>query len=91
MTSPHRHNDTHTTDNRAALRDLHWAIREHQRAKRAGEAFEPPMDMGGRRANTSLVLATCECSREVRMAPGVLADGVIVCGICSTPFRPVRR
>ncbi len=88
----HRH-DTHSTthDNRAALRNLQWAIREHQRAKRAGALYAPHADPGGRPATTSLVLATCECSREVRVAPGMLADGVIVCGVCSTPFCPAAR
>lgn len=93
MHSPsHRHTtQTDTSDNCAALRDLQWAIREHQRAKRAGELFHSHADPGGRPAMTSLELATCDCSREVRVAPGMLADGGIVCGICSTPFRRVAR
>lgn len=88
----HRHT-THipTSDNRAALRDLQWAIREHQRARRSGEFFHSPADPGDRPAITKLELATCECSRELRVAPGMLTDGAIVCGVCSSPFRPVGR
>jgi hypothetical protein len=87
MYSPDRHN---THNNRAALRDLQGAIREHQRAKRSGEHFVPHADPGGRPANTSLVLATCECSREVRVAPAMLDEGGIVCGVCLSPFHPAR-
>jgi hypothetical protein len=85
MYSPHRH---HPHANRAALRDLQDAIREHQRAKRAAGAFADP---GGRSVTARLELATCDCSREVRVAAGMLAGGGIVCGFCSTPFRCVAR
>jgi len=90
MHPPPQQYDTHiaTGDTRAALRDLQHAIREHQRARHAGETFALG-DRVDRPATTTLVRATCDCSREVRVAPGELADGVIVCGICATRFRPV--
>jgi hypothetical protein len=88
--STHRHNvHTPAGDNRAALRDLQWAIRVHQRVKR--ELVSHDADPGGRPAVTSLELATCDCSRELRVAPGMLSDGGIVCGICFAPFRPAGR
>lgn len=80
-----------TSRNRAALRDLQEAIREHQRIRRAVDALEAHADPGGRRADMHLELATCECSRHVRVAPGILAEGAVVCAVCSTPFRPVER
>jgi hypothetical protein len=85
MHSPsHRHNaHIANADNRAALRELQSAIREHQSAKRAGAGEHP--------APASLELASCDCAREVRVAPALLADGALVCGLCSTPFRPVAH
>ena len=76
---------------RRAPRPLSGSIREHQRARRAGELFHPPAHPGDRPAITKLELATCECSRELRVAPGMLTDGAIVCGVCLSPFRPVGR
>jgi hypothetical protein len=78
-------------DNLAALRDLQHAVREHQRAKRAADALDRYADPGGRPVVTNLQLAMCECSRQVRVAPSMLAAGEIACGICSTPFRLVDR
>jgi hypothetical protein len=36
------------------------------------------------------VACVCGCGRRIRAAPnnGVLAQGPIVCGLCSTPFQP---
>ena len=34
------------------------------------------------------VACVCGCGRRIRAANGVLAQGPIVCGLCSTPFQP---
>lgn len=35
-------------------------------------------------------MAACGCGRNLRIAPGVLAKGPVLCGLCSTEFAPKR-
>jgi hypothetical protein len=44
-----------------------------------------PLVAGGK---TTTPPCLCACGRRSRVAPSVLADGPITCGICHTPFQP---
>jgi hypothetical protein len=46
---------------------------------------------GRRRPDHNLKPCDCGCPRRIRIAPGVLALGPIVCSVCDQPFRPVKR
>lgn len=43
------------------------------------------------RAQASPPACVCACPRRIRVAPGVLAAGTIVCGVCDQPFTPDAR
>jgi hypothetical protein len=61
----------------ATIRQLEQAITLHRRSELAG---------AGAAGGTNLSLAVCRCPRRIRVAPGTLAAGPIVCAICSQPF-----
>jgi hypothetical protein len=63
----------------STIATLQRAITLHRRA-------EPgPRAAGG----TNLTPAACACPRRIRVAPGTLAAGPILCTICSQHFAPV--
>jgi hypothetical protein len=41
-----------------------------------------------RRGGTNLTVAACACPRRIRVAPGTLASGAIICEVYGEPFRP---
>jgi hypothetical protein len=59
------------------IRALQRAITLHRRNEPSATG-----DAGG----TNLAPADCGCPRRIRVAPGTLAAGPIVCAICSQPF-----
>jgi hypothetical protein len=62
----------------SALADLERALLAH----RLRERPSPP-----RAPNRSGAVAMCACGRRIRIAPGVLALGPVLCGVCVQPFR----
>jgi hypothetical protein len=45
----------------------------------------------GRTNNNNGVTAACACPRKIRVAPGVLDLGPIVCDLCDTPFATAEQ
>jgi hypothetical protein len=64
------------------IRALQHAITLHRRN-------EPSTT--GDAASTNLAPADCGCPRRIRVAPGTLAAGPIVCAICTGEFRLIDR
>jgi hypothetical protein len=62
------------------IADLDRAITLHRR-------HEAPSAGGARPGN--LVPAACACPRRIRVAPGTLALGAIICSVCASEFPPV--
>ncbi len=61
----------------AVIADLQGAITLHRRSEHSDGA-----SAGG----SNLIAATCACPRRIRVAPRTLAQGPIVCTLCSAPF-----
>lgn len=62
------------------ITELQHAITLHRRS-------EPgPGANGGR----NLIAAACACPRRIRVAPGTLAQGAIICAICASEFAAVK-
>jgi hypothetical protein len=65
----------------AAIDTLERAIALHRRN-------EPTASGGDRSGN--LLAAACRCPRKIRVAAGTLADGPIVCAVCTHAFEPIK-
>ncbi len=65
----------------AAIGELERAITLHRRSEQTGADI----------TSSNLAPAACSCPRRVRVAPGTLARGPIVCGICGVAFEFVAR
>jgi hypothetical protein len=50
-------------------------------------SFRGPAARHGSSGGGVRVKAVCDCGRNVRVVPSVLAQAPIVCGACGTPFR----
>ena len=61
---------------------LEWALSAHREGER--------QPSGRRRPDGNLKPCDCGCPRRIRIAPGVLAQGPIICTVCSQSFRQVR-
>jgi hypothetical protein len=55
------------------------AITLHRRSE------APPAHAGG----ANLVPAVCACPRRIRVAPGTLSQGAIICAVCAHEFQAV--
>jgi hypothetical protein len=58
---------------------LEQAITIYRRHERGGP--EPAQ-------RSKVAACVCGCPRRIRVAPGVLAAGPIICGVCGQPFEP---
>ncbi len=61
----------------------HSAATEHDSAR----SFRGPAGRHGSSGGGVRVKAVCDCGRNVRVVPSVLAQAPIVCGGCGKPFR----
>jgi hypothetical protein len=64
----------------STIAELERAITLHRRSESG------PAAAGG----SNLVPAVCACPRRIRVAPGTLAQGAIVCAVCSREFAAVK-
>lgn len=74
---------------RATAERLQRALSAHLAAT-SGEtarSFRGPAARHGSSGGGVRVKAVCDCGRNVRVVPSVLAQAPIVCGACGTPFR----
>ncbi|MFX4291391.1 hypothetical protein [Streptomyces bohaiensis] len=74
---------------RATAERLHRALSAHSAAT-SGEttrSFRGPAARHGSSGGGVRVKAVCDCGRNVRVVPSVLAQAPIVCGACGKPFR----
>jgi hypothetical protein len=53
-------------------------------AYRMAEPLPPPRRPGS-------VACVCTCARRIRIAPSVLALGLVICAVCGDPFEPDAR
>ena len=65
----------------SAIADLERAITLHRRSESS--------EVGGA-GGSNLIAATCRCPRRIRVAPGTLAQGPIVCALCGARFEAVE-
>ncbi|MFW6694262.1 hypothetical protein [Streptomyces sp. MAR4 CNX-425] len=74
---------------RAAGERLRKALRAHDAATAADSprSFRGPAARHGSSGGGVRVKAVCDCGRNVRVVPSVLAQAPIVCGGCGKPFR----
>ncbi|MEO3767982.1 hypothetical protein [Streptomyces sp. B8F3] len=74
---------------RAAGERLRKALRAHDAATAADSprTFRGPAARHGSSGGGVRVKAVCDCGRNVRVVPSVLAQAPIVCGGCGKPFR----
>lgn len=74
---------------RAAGERLRRALRAHDAATAADSprSFRGPAARHGSSGGGVRVKAVCDCGRNVRVVPSVLAQAPIVCGGCGKPFR----
>ena len=72
--------DTTAATYATTISELERAITLHRRS-------EAPA--AGAAGGTNLTAALCSCPRRVRVAPGTLAQGPIVCHICGSAFKLV--
>jgi hypothetical protein len=64
----------------STITELEHAITLHRRS-------EPgPSATGG----SNLIAAACACPRRIRVAPGTLAQGAIICAVCAGEFQAVK-
>jgi hypothetical protein len=68
---------------------LHRALKAHlvATATDTKRSFRGPAARHGSSGGGVRVKAVCECGRNVRVVPSVLAQAPIVCGACKKPFR----
>lgn len=74
---------------RATLERLQHALNAHNAATatEAGGSFRGPAARHGSSGGGVRVKAVCDCGRNVRVVPSVLAQAPIMCGACGKPFR----
>ncbi|MQY12237.1 hypothetical protein SRB5_23700 [Streptomyces sp. RB5] len=74
---------------RPAMERLSRALKAHTVATTAEttRAFRGPAARHGSSGGGVRVKAVCDCGRNVRVVPSVLAQAPIVCGGCGKPFR----
>jgi hypothetical protein len=74
---------------RATIDRLQRALKAHTVATAADttRSFRGPAARHGSSGGGVRVKAVCDCGRNVRVVPSVLAQAPIVCGACGTPFR----
>ncbi len=64
------------------LANLGGSLEAYRRPEAAGVAA------GGRASSNNPTACMCECPRRIRVAPAVLAEGPIVCSVCTAEFTP---
>jgi hypothetical protein len=74
---------------RSTIDRLQRALKAHTAAtaSEGGRSFRGPAARHGSSGGGVRVKAVCDCGRNVRVVPSVLAQAPIVCGACGTPFR----
>jgi hypothetical protein len=74
---------------RPAIERLQRALKAHTVATAADtkRSFRGPAARHGSSGGGVRVKAVCDCGRNVRVVPSVLAQAPIVCGGCGKPFR----
>lgn len=74
---------------RPTIERLHRALKAHDAATTTdtGRSFRGPAARHGSSGGGVRVKAVCECGRNVRVVPSVLAQAPIMCGACGKPFR----
>jgi len=74
---------------RITIERLQRALRAHTVATTAdnGGSFRGPAARHGSSGGGVRVKAVCDCGRNVRVVPSVLAQAPIMCGACGQPFR----
>jgi hypothetical protein len=74
---------------RSTIERLQRAFTAHVMATAADSArsFRGPAARHGSSGGGVRVKAVCECGRNVRVVPSVLAKAPIMCGACGQPFR----
>ncbi len=74
---------------RPTIERLQRALKAHTAATAADTArlFRGPAARHGSSGGGVRVKAVCDCGRNVRVVPSVLAQAPIVCGGCGKPFR----
>ncbi|MFP8906374.1 hypothetical protein [Streptomyces atacamensis] len=74
---------------RPTIERLQRALRAHSAATATdtSRAFRGPAARHGSSGGGVRVKAVCDCGRNVRVVPSVLAQAPIMCGACGKPFR----
>lgn len=74
---------------RPTIERLKNALKAHTVATAADtkRSFRGPAARHGSSGGGVRVKAVCDCGRNVRVVPSVLAQAPIVCGGCGKPFR----
>ncbi|WP_314177045.1 hypothetical protein [Streptomyces winkii] len=74
---------------RPTIERLERALKAYSAATEAdgGGSFRGPAARHGSSGGGVRVKAVCDCGRNVRVVPSVLAQAPIVCGACRKPFR----
>ncbi|MFR9674581.1 hypothetical protein [Streptomyces sp. TR06-5] len=74
---------------RSTAERLQRAVAAHNAATttEGGRSFRGPAARHGSSGGGVRVKAVCECGRNVRVVPSVLAQAPIMCGACGKPFR----
>jgi hypothetical protein len=62
------------------ITELEHAITLHRRNEPAPRATRP----------SNLIAAACACPPRIRVAPGTLAQGAIICAVCAREFAAVK-
>ncbi|MBB1242094.1 hypothetical protein GL263_00650 [Streptomyces durbertensis] len=78
---------------RATAERLRRALRAHTVATRgdSSRSFRGPAARHGSSGGGVRVKAVCDCGRNVRVVPSVLAQAPIMCGACGKQFRIPER
>jgi hypothetical protein len=73
----------------ATIDQLHRALKAHTAATStdSSSSFRGPAARHGSSGGGVRVKAVCDCGRNVRVVPSVLAQAPIMCGGCGKPFR----
>ncbi|MEE1931144.1 hypothetical protein V1J52_23675 [Streptomyces sp. TRM 70351] len=74
---------------RSTAERLHRALRAHRAATHTdtSRSFRGPAARHGSSGGGVRVKAVCDCGRNVRVVPSVLAQAPIMCGACGKQFR----
>ena len=74
---------------RPTIERLQRALKAHTVATAADttRSFRGPAARHGSSGGGVRVKAVCDCGRNVRVVPSVLAQAPIMCGACGQPFR----